>query len=110
MPGYERGIRCLLDEKAAAPAQQIFSVQILDRIDDFFFPDQLVEPCEKQLGLAAKRTAQRPAIGPLEFLESSSNLARAFVCDRPIVSFVVVLQHMIYLVLRRITAPRCLIP
>ena len=52
MPGDKRPVIRFLDEEVRGPAQQIFSIQILDCIQDPLLADQVVEPAEKQLWTA----------------------------------------------------------
>ena len=63
VPGHEAGIARLLDEEAAAPAEDVRADHILYRIEDAGMANELIQPGEQQVGLVAQRALQAAGLG-----------------------------------------------
>src|SRR5580698_8459266 len=71
MPGNKTRIPRFLDEKAAAPGQNIGADHLLYRIEHTGMADEFVEPCEKEMRLVAEAPGQA-AVAGLEGFETGA--------------------------------------
>src|SRR5579871_3562277 len=72
MPGHESGIARLLDEKAGVPAEDVRAQQILDRIQDFWMADHLVDPGKQHVAAMAHLALDRAAAPRFVVLEAAA--------------------------------------
>ena len=93
VPRHEAGVGCLLDEEARAPAQEIGTEHVLDRVEDARMADQVVEPGEIEMRLVAPVALDRAAHLRFMYFKAPTQIARLRFrqdVDREVVTIVLV--------------------
>src|SRR5919199_857475 len=81
VPGDEARVVRLLDEEAAAPAQDVGTEHVFHGVQNARMADQLVEPGEQQVRFVPHRAFQRSAGARLVIFQPLAVLARFFGCQ-----------------------------